>query len=1151
MPGDFSGNSYNSSQHAANPLNIDSHLSISTDLLNPFSTKNSLYGSSSSILESKNIATGSTFIDNSGSNFIGDPNKPWDDAFIYANRGVVFNGNPTLSPLPGALVIGPDGTVDKLTGMQYSRSFQSLTIERPAYDELLAPALVKAPSITELVFNSSQQPLNTYKDVTDAIKSNDNELSVVRVVNGGLNLPTGSRLHNLVITVENGDINFNGDAQELNYVTLVAKNGNVNLGGVKATEVSVFASGLINMNNAARFSGKNLLATKDGSVIFNGSTVTTNPSDSVLVVANGNIIFNAAADTRANFLASGSFTANSASKIIGSIQTQGDIIFNAPIKVIADNVINPNQPAIAIIDTGMAANNPDFDHRRLIPLKDYVDNDNNPFLNIGEGSEHGTHIAGIIAATKNNGIGIDGINDKAPIFVSRAIGSGNWAQALIDSVNATKLSGQPNTVVNLALDLTQVNPDGTVTTRYELTPVERQALEYARQKGVLIVAAAGNDGSVMSALGQASQEFDNIITVGSVDYNNKRANYSSFGYGLDIVAYGGTTDKPVISTVGSGTNLKFLIEGLDGLANNTEGSFKSVVDVTSSNLTDINTVVVPSFEISDDLSDIKQQAYESALKEVSEISADGLNFSSDKLTDEERAMLASQVNLEKLLGEFKSFLDTLPLDFFDVLNNPEFAGLLALLEKLDTTSNEELDSGVGEMAGTSVATAKVTGAVSQIWAANPVLNYVQVKEILKKTAVDLEAPGWDEETGAGLLNSAAAIELAEITQPESYEPEAFSTPITWSGEGVVQPTERAASNEFIGKYYDWVPYTIQSGDTLSEIASGAMGNGSAPYYNFIARKNDIANPNQIYAGKTILVPKQVSVLQLQPQTSTLLTVQGGIRLRWLQNLWLGAPTSGEIGRGNGVITQYFANGYVIWNGQRATAYRIGNPTSKTLLTAKPNRIPKSFLSSNQQILSSAAAAKQFLSRTVASAQNNIHTNIWLQQDRLLNSRYINKVKSTNPYGYENPYRPTDRIDVAADAFTGNYLFGPTVCGVAPNRDAATNNLPIPYSSWNPLWNQQQTACAVHDYQINKTGKDPIKDWTDPGIIKAHANLSANSPSSNPLMKLIFGVAATGGAIGYGGQKLGEKSKESYEEFNRRGADMMEGVIKWAYPNYPS
>lgn len=266
---------------------------------------------------------------------------------------------------------------------------------------------------------------------------------------------------------------------------------------------------------------------------------------------------------------------------------------------------------------------------------------------------------GIIAAQQDNGVGIDGINDKAPIWAGRAIGSGKWAESLVEFVDAAKDAGKPNAVVNLSLDLTQTNPDGTTTTRYEFTPSEREAIEYARQQGVLIVAAAGNDSDVMSVLGQASQEFDNIITVGAAEQVDStvsahkgvtRAEYSSYGEGLDLMAMGGTEEYGVLSTTGDG---------------------------------------------------------------------------------------------------------------------------------------------VGTMAGTSVATAKVTGAVSQIWAANPDLSYRQVREILKSTATDLNEAGEDVETGAGLLNIAAAVQLAKATSAEEYDPEQILISDKWGIDNGVTAGERA------------------------------------------------------------------------------------------------------------------------------------------------------------------------------------------------------------------------------------------------------------------------------------------------------------------------------------------------------------------------
>ncbi|MEG3926265.1 MULTISPECIES: S8 family serine peptidase [unclassified Microcoleus] len=339
-----------------------------------------------------------------------------------------------------------------------------------------------------------------------------------------------------------------------------------------------------------------------------------------------------------------------------------------------------SQPLVGSIDTGVSADSPYLNYANIKKGRDYVGGDDNPLLKPGEGSEHGTFMLGII----------DAINKTAPKWVGRAIDSGRWADSLVEFVDAAKASGQKNAIANLSLDLTQKNADGSVTTRYELTPAERSAIEYARQNGVMLVVAAGNDGGVMSVLGQASQEFDNIFTVGAGDING-RSIYSSYGRGLDMVADGGTTEHPGLSTVGN---------------------------------------------------------------------------------------------------------------------------------DLDT------------MAGTSVATAKVAGAASLVWAANPALNYRQVMEILKSTARDLGPSGWDDETGFGFLNTLAAVDLAKKTVAEVYRPIAFLKPTTWGGEGLVTPMERAV-NIINENFTAWVVssngitlrnspntsdrsnFVVKTGDTLS------------------------------------------------------------------------------------------------------------------------------------------------------------------------------------------------------------------------------------------------------------------------------------------------------------------------------------------------
>ena len=546
------------------------------------------------------------------------------------------------------------------------------------------------------------------------------------------------------------------------------------------------------------------------------------------------------------------------------------------------------QPLIGVIDTGFNSQNPDIDYNRIILGRDLVDNDGNPLIETGEGNEHGTHVLGIIAATQGNGIGIDGVNDDAPIWLGRAVGSGQWAESLHEFVDAAKASGQPNAVVNLSFDLTQTNPDGTVTTRYELTPQEREALEYARQNGVLVVVAAGNDGGTMSALGQASQEFDNLITVGSVDSRGKRTEYSNFGYGLDVVARGGTIDNPVTSIASDGADLKtFLEENNDESQEDDEMSIalQKMFEEEFGEFDNSDDSEADDLELPDDLTEGERQAYEKAIKAIDDALAEyeeeglqkvGMEFVRDHLgvgiesADEflkvfDENAIENIIKAEEILGDvlengessLKEALEFSSLSDLDVDEEQLEEDLVAELAVLDIPINIDLDMGTGEMAGTSVATAKVTGAVSQVWAANPDLSYVQVKDILKQTTVDLGEKGWDKETGSGLVDIAAAVALAKETQPQTYDPQEIFSPLTWSGEGIVIPGERPVEVvEYKGQYFQWTDYTVQSGDFLSLIASRLPGLSGSDWPLIYNRNRSVigSDPDKIYPGQVIRIP---------------------------------------------------------------------------------------------------------------------------------------------------------------------------------------------------------------------------------------------------------------------------------------------------------
>jgi hypothetical protein len=288
------------------------------------------------------IAAGGLFTDNGGGNFSGDLNNPFDDARIAANGGLTINGWPTVSALGSSIVVGPGAIVADAVRQRWKveNLAQPVAISVPAYVEPPIGAF-------DRTFDVGQLPLNGAADVARAF--GDGQLpSVVHFTGGSLALPSDTVLRNLTIVVEHGDLNFNGDRHLLENVTLIVKDGRVNFGDVRAVNTAVFASDGIDLNQRARFSGKNLLVTQHGDVVFDGATVTIDPKDFVKVLAqDGNIFLNAAADVRGEFWSSEDFFANQASTIVGKIRAERNITFNAPVQVVWDGLEDTPVPPVA------------------------------------------------------------------------------------------------------------------------------------------------------------------------------------------------------------------------------------------------------------------------------------------------------------------------------------------------------------------------------------------------------------------------------------------------------------------------------------------------------------------------------------------------------------------------------------------------------------------------------------------------------------------------------------------------------------------------------------------------------------------------------------------------------------------------------------
>ncbi len=193
------------------------------------------------------------------------------------------------------------------------------------------------------------------------------------------------------------------------------------------------------------------------------------------------------------------------------------------------DISNGSGVIVAIIDTGVAYENyqdryylaPDLAQTSFVPGYDFVNNDTHP----NDDNGHGTHIAGTIAQSTNNSLGVAGVafgSRIMPIKVLDRNGTGTYAN-VADGIRRAADNGSK--VINLSLG-------GSSPATYL-----EEALVYAYNKGVTIVAAAGNDGSSQINYPAAYDQY--VIAVGATRYDETLSYYSNFGPGLDLVAPGG------------------------------------------------------------------------------------------------------------------------------------------------------------------------------------------------------------------------------------------------------------------------------------------------------------------------------------------------------------------------------------------------------------------------------------------------------------------------------------------------------------------------------------------------------------------------------------------------------------------------------------
>jgi serine protease len=219
-----------------------------------------------------------------------------------------------------------------------------------------------------------------------------------------------------------------------------------------------------------------------------------------------------------------------------------------------------NPVTVAVVDSGLLVGHPDV-QGKFWPGYDFVSlpvladdplpndgdgRDSNPDdpgdVLGGQGSYHGSHVAGTIAAVTNNNVGVAGISWGAKILPVRVLGVGGgtvsdivdgilWAAGL--PIQGVPNNAHPAQVINLSL-----GGEGVCA----VDSVLQRAFNAVNAKGAIVVVAAGNEN--IRADKTIPAGCSGVIVVGATNRAGVRAPYSNFGSRIDLMAPGGGGDAP-------------------------------------------------------------------------------------------------------------------------------------------------------------------------------------------------------------------------------------------------------------------------------------------------------------------------------------------------------------------------------------------------------------------------------------------------------------------------------------------------------------------------------------------------------------------------------------------------------------------------------
>lgn len=338
-------------------------------------------------------------------------------------------------------------------------------------------------------------------------------------------------------------------------------------------------------------------------------------------------------------------------------------------------------------------------------------------------NNHGTHVAGTVAAINNSGVGVVGVNPnkQLKLHIVKVFGADGWTYSSSLTTAANKCGTAGANVISMSLG-------GSRASR-----TEQRAFDKLLSNGVLPIAAAGNAGTtaVSYPAGYAS-----VVSVAAIDESKQWATFSQYNSDVEIAAPG----VNVLSTVpmGKGSESTLTVGTTNYAPGGMEGSPKKTA---SAPLADfglggtINTAVSGK---------------------VCLIARGSIDFAT-KVSNCESSGGVGAVVYNNAAGSFGGTLGTVVTNIPSVTaSDTEGAAMKLQLGQTATVTVKATNYAYFD--GTSMATPHVSAVTALVWSYFPTCTATQIRNSLNKSAEDLGAAGRDTKFGHGLVRAKSAYD---------------------------------------------------------------------------------------------------------------------------------------------------------------------------------------------------------------------------------------------------------------------------------------------------------------------------------------------------------------------------------------------------------